>query len=929
MKVTALLVSHDGARWLPAVVQGLEASTRLPSQISWVDTGSTDETVPLLSAALGLEPVLLPAATTYADAVAAALAAAAPAQDDEWIWLLHDDARPAPDCLEQLMAVAESGPAELAAVGPKLREWPSLKRLLEVGVTISGSGRRETGLEPGEYDQGQHDEPRTVLAVHSAGMLIRRDLLEQFGFDPALPIFGTDLDLGWRLNRAGHQIVAVPDAVMFHAEGAHRGRRRGALAQRPHRDERAAALHTLLANSGPAMFAWRWIRLLVAGVLRTVGHLLVREPSRARDEIAAVADVHLRPGRLRRARAMRRAETKAAPDDARAATKALLAPAWMPLRHGLDFVAELGRAVWGTVREAVHVRTGAGPERSVAGQLFRSPTTWALAIVLVGSMAASRHLLVGDPLHGGALLAAPDGIGQWWSRWAESWHWVGPGTAVAAPPYLLPLAVLGTVLFGQPGLVTFGLFVATAPLAFGGAVRFLRRIVRSRPTIYLAASAYALAPVVSGAVSQGRVGAVAAALVLPWTAGAALRLGAASAQVRARAVWRTALGAALITVFVPAFFALVLVLVLLAPWLVPGVRSRLALWPVLVAPLVVLLPWLVDAVQSPRVLLLEAGRAAVGSADPTVWELLAGRLGGPGAAPWWFGLGIVAAAIVALFRIDRIAAVARAWVVAALGAVLILAVGSIVVSAPGLPGERAISAFGVLLMQGALLVAIAIAVDGVFALLARSSFTWHQPVLGLAVLGAVGSVVLGAAWWGTEGTPGPLDRSRVSEVPVYMADLANSRPDGAVLQLTGGPTDERPAPVSYTILRADALRLGDDAIATLTPPSRDVTDHVQAVLVGEDGAGARLAAHGIAYVYAPAPVSDEVSGAFDAADGFVSASATSDGARAWRVTTPPDLSAVDQTRNWWHFPLIAVQFLGWVALLVLAAPNRRREREES
>ena len=66
-------------------------------------------------------------------------------------------------------AAADAHPAA-AILGPKLREWPSLKRLLELGVTISGTGRRETGLERGEYDQGQHDEVREVLAVNTAGM---------------------------------------------------------------------------------------------------------------------------------------------------------------------------------------------------------------------------------------------------------------------------------------------------------------------------------------------------------------------------------------------------------------------------------------------------------------------------------------------------------------------------------------------------------------------------------------------------------------------------------------------------------------------------------------------------------------------------------------------------------------------------------------
>src|SRR6185312_17480745 len=97
---------------------------------------------------------------------------------------------------EQLLAVAESTPSA-DILGPKLREWPSLRRLLEVGVTISGTGRRETGLERGEYDQGQHDQRRQVLAVNTAGMLVRRTVLEELGgFDRALPLFGNDIDFG-------------------------------------------------------------------------------------------------------------------------------------------------------------------------------------------------------------------------------------------------------------------------------------------------------------------------------------------------------------------------------------------------------------------------------------------------------------------------------------------------------------------------------------------------------------------------------------------------------------------------------------------------------------------------------------------------------------------------------------------------------------
>src|SRR4029077_12781568 len=126
-----------------------------------------------------------------------------------WIWLLHDDSNPAPGALEALLEAAAADPTA-DVLGPQLRESPSLKRLLEMGVTISGTGRRETGLETGEYDQGQHDEVRQVLAVNTAGMLVRRRVYDDLGgLDDNLPMFGNDLDFGWRAAANGVKTVGV------------------------------------------------------------------------------------------------------------------------------------------------------------------------------------------------------------------------------------------------------------------------------------------------------------------------------------------------------------------------------------------------------------------------------------------------------------------------------------------------------------------------------------------------------------------------------------------------------------------------------------------------------------------------------------------------------------------------------------------------
>ncbi len=75
-----------------------------------------------------------------------------------------------------------------------MRGWHDRNHLLELGISIASNGARWTGLEYREADQGQHDGVSEVLAVSTAGALIRRDVFEELdGFDPELSLFRDDV----------------------------------------------------------------------------------------------------------------------------------------------------------------------------------------------------------------------------------------------------------------------------------------------------------------------------------------------------------------------------------------------------------------------------------------------------------------------------------------------------------------------------------------------------------------------------------------------------------------------------------------------------------------------------------------------------------------------------------------------------------------
>jgi GT2 family glycosyltransferase len=313
--VTAVLVTHDGERWVGRVVDALAAQERQIQRIVAVDTSSRDGTVDLLHQSLGEYRVITrPRDAGFGQAVAfgvkvvfGGLPAPAvqgdPDEPVEWIWILHDDCEPATDALHYLLALADENP-DVGVVGPKVRSWYNSREILEAGQSVAPSGRRVTGLDRGEEDQGQHDGQRRILAVSSAGMLVRRDVWDALGgFDRHLPFMRNDLDFCWRVSQAGWQVIVNTDAVVYHAEAASRGQRQLATrVGRAHYLDRAHALYVLLVNMRLAKLPLALVRLGLGTLARAFGYLVARRPEYAIDEMLALASMVVRLPRVIRAR---------------------------------------------------------------------------------------------------------------------------------------------------------------------------------------------------------------------------------------------------------------------------------------------------------------------------------------------------------------------------------------------------------------------------------------------------------------------------------------------------------------------------------------------------------------------------------------------------------------------------------------------------
>ncbi|MER5371022.1 glycosyltransferase [Streptomyces sp. NPDC002722] len=916
--VTAVLVAHDGARWLPDALAGLLGQERPVQNIVAADTGSADDSARLVTEALGAERVLhLARRTSFGTAVDEATRTAGvltpedlpylkrPSswdpvsrswRDDaydlpelphgepvQWLWLLHDDCAPEPDALAELLRVVDTDP-HAAIVGPKLRGWYDRKQLLEVGVSIANSGRRWTGLDRREQDQGQHDQVRTVLSVSTAGMLIRRDIWEELGgFDRRLPLMRDDVDLCWRAHTAGHRVLVAPDAVLRHAEASARERRpidcAGRSVASPHRVDKAGAVYTMLVNAPAKALPWVMLRLVVGTLLRTLAYLVGKVPGQALDEVAGFFGTLLRPGRILSAR---RSRGKGAVDQTE--LRGLFPPPGATVRATVDQVAGNFGSSDADSGGSRHGAVESGPGGDDADfleieqfarlkRVGRKPGPVLFALLLLVSLVACRGLLGGGALAGGALLPAPADVSDLWSKYADGWHTVGTGGTQTAPPYLAVLSALSALFLGSTGFALTLLLVCSVPLAGLTAYFVSRPLLESRLLRAWASVAYAFLPAATGALATGRLGTAVLAVLLPLIARAAVSAHGMRASGDARGSWRATWAYTLLLTFAMAFTPIVWPLAAVLGIGVLALRRDdiaaygLRFLAAIGTPLLVLAPWSLSLLTSPSGFLKEAG-LDIGTGTASALDLLGISPGGPKAAGGVLLLGIVLAALAALLRGERQFAVRTAWAVA-----LVALVFAALANGSGWAGPATL-VYGI-----ALIVAALVGADGARIRVAELSFGWRQPVAALIALAAGLAPALAAVGWMIGGAAGPLERRDPVQVPAFVAEESTTRDQPRTLVLGG----TSPASVSYSLVRGSGARLGD-AELTEAGGSNSHLDKVVANLVAGSGAdqGSQLSGFAIRYVLVRDGAPKQMSRVLDATPGLSRLSQL-DGSALWRV----------------------------------------------
>jgi len=907
--VTAIVVTHDGVTWLSEVVAALSSQKFKPQAIVAVDNGSVDGSPKLLRNA-GIPVIVQDREAGFGSAISAAVAALPKSdrgedfQSNEWLWILHDDCAPDRNALKKLLTAALERP-QVGIAGPKILGWYDRKHILEVGISITENGTRWTGLEEREHDQGQHDETRTVLAVSTAGMLIKRSLFEELGgFDPSLELFRDDIDLGWRAHIAGYSVICVGDAILYHAEAAASERRsvdvRDAILHRPLLLDRRNAAFVLLANSSRWILPWVALQLLVTALGRSLIYLLAKLPGYAADEIAAIGLLIFKPADLIKSRRFRKSGKYLSarvikpfiPSRSvryRLTIERITSSIFNAFKFGKnqsENIVQRSYSDIGLIDESFDELEYAPVKRfTKVRAIVKNPILFGLLITLFISFLYSRNRL--GSLSGGALAVAPNSAMELLRRYVDSWHLVGLGSSAAVPTWLPVVAIASVVTLGNPQSFIAALFFLTPTLAFVAFYRSAIRFSLAKYSAFLAALLYAFSPVILTSINQGRLGTIVIALILP----SIFTLMPKNLRVENLSLRRTAsisLIAGLAMAFSPLFgigWILLNATLFIYQYFVDSNSWRSKSFQELLqnlnkdqfkkravlifAPIFMNIPWAFTFVFHPLKGLIEPGLSVASSG---ILSNLLFNPGGPSAPGLIFIAPFALFLLISLITQDHRDSALLGIVVIAVAATL----STYYVTGNGSSAQRIWTGPLIIFAQTLALLSAFSLFEKLLPILRAANIGYRHFLSTITALVTAISLILMPIWAATVGANSLVKSNQEQVIPPFITDLASTSAKPKTLVIRKSVEQ-----LQYFITRGGDLQLGDADMSAKMPP--EVQQTISELVSGVGTTSSQiLGTYGVQFVFMKNPADAALVRTIDGIGGFSRSSATKDGV-VWKV----------------------------------------------
>lgn len=221
-EVAIVILNYNGKKWFELFMPSVIATNYPNLKLIVADNGSTDDSLAYLKQHFPQVEILR---LNQNHGFAKGYNEALKNNHSPYLVLLNSDVEVTPHWLTPIIELME-GDASIGACQPKIlaqRAKEYFEHAGAAGGMMDAWGYplcRGRILEVVEKDEGQYDQVGEIFWASGAAMVVRKPLYHDLqGFDADYFAHHEEIDLCWRIKRAGYKIMVQPESVVFHYGG--------------------------------------------------------------------------------------------------------------------------------------------------------------------------------------------------------------------------------------------------------------------------------------------------------------------------------------------------------------------------------------------------------------------------------------------------------------------------------------------------------------------------------------------------------------------------------------------------------------------------------------------------------------------------------------------------------------------------------------
>ncbi len=217
--VAIVILNFNGRKHLELFLPSIMVTNYAPLQIIIADNGSTDDSIPFLQSNY---PAIFILQNSINLGFAGGYNWALKNVEADYFILLNSDVEVTPNWINPIIQLMESNPL-VVACQPKILSYKD-KHIFEYAGASGGwidylgyPFSRGRVFDVCEQDNGQYEDACPIFWASGASLFIKSTVFHEMnGFDAYFFAHQEEIDLCWRMQLKGYQVMACPSSVVYH-----------------------------------------------------------------------------------------------------------------------------------------------------------------------------------------------------------------------------------------------------------------------------------------------------------------------------------------------------------------------------------------------------------------------------------------------------------------------------------------------------------------------------------------------------------------------------------------------------------------------------------------------------------------------------------------------------------------------------------------